>query len=391
MTAPLRFVLGFAVVVAIFAPIACSDDVGPFQPAERPSANDSIIRLTYSAADDHTPAWSANSDTVYYSADGFQTQPTSRGVLLSVPRRSGTANPLLLNVQEAGSVAEHWLLAPTADPTAERLAFIEIVETWSPHQCPVESFSLSCVLDETAARRPPLNRIAVRVRDVEATGTLDGDPTLMIDLRGVTIVSDSGMKSIVHNYPFQRLFAEERATAVRASWAPDGERLVLSDGLQLLIWTVGADSAEAVPNTEDGAWPAWSPDGEWIAFTRLQRADSTGTTCTYHGDFGVLTCTQERTDYSDGRHVLSLVRPDGSDPQDLGDGDTPAWSPDGAQLYFSRDGRIWRSGLGESTAVAINGTEGGHEPAAAPDGRYLAFSKLSAAGDWDIWIVLLEP
>jgi hypothetical protein len=41
--------------------------------------------------------------------------------------------------------------------------------------------------------------------------------------------------------------------------------------------------------------------------------------------------------------------------------------------------------------VAINGTEGGHEPAAAPDGRYLAFSKLSAAGDWDIWIVLLEP
>ena len=388
MSTALRYALGFAAAVAIFAAVACRDDVGPFQPAERPTSDDSTFQLTFSPNHDQTPSWSLGGDTVYYSAEGFETQPTSRGVLVGVPGRRGGASPLLANVQGAGSVGERWLSAPTRNPVTQALAFIEIVDTFAANPC---QGSLRCVLGEDEAGRTLLRRVAVRVRDVDATGPIDDDPALHFEPLGSRLDPGGAQIWLVNNYPFQRMFKEERATAIRASWEPDGERLVFSDGLQLLTWEVGADTAAPVPNTEDGAWPAWSPAGDWIAFTRLQRADSTNTTCTYHGDFGELKCTELRTDYIDGRHVLSLIRPDGSEAQDLGDGDTPAWSPDGGHLYFSRDGRIWRSNLGDTTAVAINGTEGGHEPAASPDGRYLAFSRLSAAGDWDIWIVLLEP
>ncbi len=195
---------------------------------------------------------------------------------------------------------------------------------------------------------------------------------------------------IVNDYPYQRLFADGAGPTFRASWSPDGQRLVLSNGLQLHIWTIGEDTATPVPGTADGVTPAWSPDGEWIAFTRIERADSTGAHCDYRGQFNVLVCVQERTDYVEGRHILSLVHPDGSGVRDLGDGDEPAWSPDGSTLYFHREGRIWRSELDGSNAVPVPETEGGHEPAIAPDGRFLAFTRRSDTGTYDVWVTALE-
>jgi Tol biopolymer transport system component len=172
------------------------------------------------------------------------------------------------------------------------------------------------------------------------------------------------------------------------SWSPDGQRAAFSDGLQLFVWTVGADVAEPVPGTEDALAPAWSPDGEWIAFFRVERAGSISGSCVRIA-FGSVVCEMERTVYSLGRRVLALIRPDGTGLTEVGEGEDPAWSSDGA-LLFRRDGQIWQSNPDGSDAASIPFTEDGREPALSPAGRHLAFSKLTSRGDHDIWVIALD-
>ncbi|NIR44066.1 MAG: hypothetical protein GWN99_06070 [Gemmatimonadetes bacterium] len=383
-------VLALSLLVVLLAPPACRDDVDPFLPDQRPVPG-STVRLTYSPGNERSPAWSADGDSVYYSAETFETQPGTPGVLLRVPRTSGSAAPLLPNVQGAGSVTEHWLLAPAPDPSGERLAYVEIVTTWTLHPCSTPFSGCNPPLSEVEARLPPPRRVAVRVRGVDVPNPTAEDTSVVMDAPGVRIDSEGIRTAIVNVYPYLRHFADDAAVGFRASWSPCSSRLVLSDGLRLRTWTVGADSAVTIPNTQDGVWPAWSPGCEWIAFTRLERADSTGATCLYTDEMGALICQQERTEYTVGRHALMRIRADGTGLLDLGDGDEPAWSPDGSALYFHREGRIWRSEPDGSNAVPVPDTEGGHEPAVSPDGRFLAFTRRGNAGTYDVWVTTLEP
>ncbi len=70
---------------------------------------------------------------------------------------------------------------------------------------------------------------------------------------------------------------------------------------------------------ESGSGPAWSPDGDEIAFER----------------------------FGDNRSRIVVVNEDGSEERLLGAPNTdwygPAWSPDGKQLAFTTDGQeaIW--------------------------------------------------
>jgi Tol biopolymer transport system component len=153
---------------------------------------------------------------------------------------------------------------------------------------------------------------------------------------------------------------------------------------------VGADEAIPIPGTQDGVTPAWSPDDEWIAFSRLQRTDSVNHFCIHPGAF-VPCAVQDRTDYELGEAQLTLIRPNGDGVSVLGAGTDPAWSPDGGSLYFHRADAIWRAATDGSSAAPVPGTADGREPAVSPDGRFLAFSRLSANGDYDIWVIALEP
>ena len=91
-----------------------------------------------------------------------------------------------------------------------------------------------------------------------------------------------------------------------------------------------------------------------------------------------------------GAHILALTRPDGSDLTELGEGDEPAWSPNGNLIFFRRDDRIWSIRPDGSETTEVPGTQDGREPAVSPDGSKLAFARLNRAGDYDIWVIVLD-
>jgi Tol biopolymer transport system component len=91
------------------------------------------------------------------------------------------------------------------------------------------------------------------------------------------------------------------------------------------------------------------------------------------------------------RHAITLIAPDGSNSVELTDGDEPAWSPDGSTLYYSRDAQIYRIPAAGGAPQLVANTLGGRTPAVSPDGRWLAFSRtLSDSIKTDIWILDLN-
>lgn len=145
----------------------------------------------------------------------------------------------------------------------------------------------------------------------------------------------NGIDQTVEVYDFtnnRRAFPENNGEPV--SWAPDGTALVYSSatlgesGARLRIRRVDLTSGtyeDLTDGTQADRSPAWSPDGEWIAFSRRASA-GVGST-------------------------LWVMRPDGSAARQVTEPgpyeDTqPVWSPDGRHIAFIR------SSFGETFASA---------------------------------------
>lgn len=164
------------------------------------------------------------------------------------------------------------------------------------------------------------------------------------------------------------------------SWSPDGSRLAFSgvDTSQMF----GSASASAGSDREasdesgihtirsDGTglhqlttgpgdeYPAWSPDGEVIAFGRLTKAT--------------------------GR--IYTVSPDGDGPRKLTDppegywDSQPSWSPDGAKIAFTRASEsrsdVFLMNADGTGVMKLTGRSGdGFSPDFSPDGKQIVFTR----------------
>ena len=143
------------------------------------------------------------------------------------------------------------------------------------------------------------------------------------------------------------------------------------------IWVMNADGSNARNLTADlskdvsRGEPAWSPDGQWIAFS------------------------QSRATAGPGRGSIWIMRADGTAKRqvtlhpDNGFDLHPSWSPDGQRIAFQRGGiAIVTVATGEVNYLELPGTAA--TPSWSPDGRHIAFAwrpSEPGSGTWQLYTV----
>lgn len=143
------------------------------------------------------------------------------------------------------------------------------------------------------------------------------------------------------------------------------------------IWVMNADGTNArnltgeLPIEYSRGEPAWSPDGQWIAFSQ-----SRGTAGPGRGSIWIM-----RADGS-GKRQLTVHPDNGFDLN-------PSWSPDGQRIAFQRGGiAIVTVATGEVAYLGLPGTS--IQPAWSPDGRHIAFAwrpSEPGSGVWELYTV----
>jgi Tol biopolymer transport system component len=136
------------------------------------------------------------------------------------------------------------------------------------------------------------------------------------------------------------------------AWSPDGERLawivsIVDDGSQRMsigVFDLSRGRSRLVGHTfawHVGYWPPapnWSPDGKWLAYDAMPTAEA-------------------------AEQAVWVVRADGEEERLLGTGAHPRWSPDGQWLSFTRGSDLFLAEVGrwqpqKVELAALGGGEG---------------------------------
>ncbi len=183
------------------------------------------------------------------------------------------------------------------------------------------------------------------------------------------------------------------------AWSPDGQRIAFEsvrDG-NSEVYVMNADGSgqrRLTPKHGDDFAPAWSPDGRRIAFLskrdgnwevyamnangsrqrNLTRNAAGDSTFSWSPDGRRIAFLSKR----DGNWEIYVMNADGSAQRDLTrnpDADSaPAWSPDGRTIAYLRGGEIYVMNAEGSEQRRLTRNAPAFAPVWSPDGRKIAFA-----------------
>lgn len=392
---------------------SCRDAPELLEPPELAPLGPAPYRLTYDPGRDVSPTWSASGDSILYVTEDLvppvplsTIQDTLRlgRPLRVIHREGGVASKVFpaLQPSNSGTVA----LDFAVQSSDGRVAAFTLLPLLEPALCGSTVAVCDPPVDPSVAGEAPprLSLGRLRVREPSAVTAPADDPQMTIAFPGRSFDTSEhplGLSGLwrVDAHPFQRRFNATRRAPTRVSWAPEGDRLVFSDGVSLRIWDPDTGAISAIAGSADGVNPAWSPNGRWIAFERFERGTLTESTCEHHQAPlppdtvpGPVICVEQRRSWPLLTQTVALIRPDGSGLRLLPEGSRPAWAADSRRVYYEAQGRIWSVAVDGSDAVPVPDTQNGFMPAPSPDGTQLAFAKIDPfTARSDIWIVSVEP
>ena len=168
------------------------------------------------------------------------------------------------------------------------------------------------------------------------------------------------------------------------AWSPDGTKLAFGSGdalctshcaMDLNVVNVdGSDRRMLLPSGL-GAWytnPTWSPDGSKLGFENYVY-ECYDVYC-FHYEISVV-----NADGTGGGDLTSFPLANGQD-----DNTEPAWSPDGSQIAFVRNGDVWlmnADGSG-SRNLTTSPYQSEGQPAWSPDGAQIVFVNPGSCWGW---------
>ena len=151
------------------------------------------------------------------------------------------------------------------------------------------------------------------------------------------------------------------------AWSPDGQRIAFASrrdasgtNKDIFLMTPDGGNLLNLTNTSDDtdSHPAWSPDGKFIAFA-----------------------SDQDDDRGDDRDIF-LMTPDGGNLQNLTNNSNrdyvdPAWSPDGQRIAFASDSDIFLMEADGGNLLNLTNASSRKyyvDPAWSPDGQRIAFA-----------------
>lgn len=150
----------------------------------------------------------------------------------------------------------------------------------------------------------------------------------------------TGLHRMLSDGTGHQVLLSDTGFITRISVSPDGSSIMFdadhNDGISQVYQAsaVGGNVRLISRGLEEAYAPAWSPDGEWIAFMVCSQRDLA------YGTSPASTCY---TGYSGQQGVASvyLMRPDGTDQQQMTESvplGRPFWSPDGEWIAYVSPG-----------------------------------------------------